>query len=753
MRSLLGYGDRLSVCAGERIGFHVSTRAGELAYQADVVRLGSAVDRPLGPGIEETPVPGAPVFRGLARYERIDRGARAIVPTSPALAGLASFSAQIEIWPTKPGSREQALFGTWDAAARAGFALFLAADGSASVRLGDGRGAFAEHATGVPLRALEWARISVVFDARAGTLRLVQAPFADGAGARASTRRVEVRTALRTIEHGSAARPLVFAAWRAGHDARGPLFAAHFDGKLEAPRLAGDALEDADLEAIATPTPPASLLARLVGAWDLGRAPEGRRIFDLSPNALHGTLENLPLRGVTGRRWDASRHDPRLGAEHHAAIHFHADDVYDAGWPRAFELAVPREWRSGLYAVRLQLDGRTVDHLPFFVTPPRGEARAKLAFLAPTATYLAYANLLPPHTYAAVLAGRGGELDAELLAAEQEFGGGCYHTHDDGSGIHHSSWLRPLLSLRPQRDPWGLNADSLLLRFLDAIGLDYDVITDHQLHEEGTALLSRYRAVLTGTHPEYDTTRMLDALEAWLAAGGRLFYAGANGFYWRIALSHQWPAALELRRAEDGTRTWEARPGEYHHAWTGELGGLWRRIGRPPNRLVGTGFCAQGFLDGRPYRLLPAARDPRAAWIFDGVAGDEIGAFGPLGGAACEEIDRTDDVLGTPPHALRLASASGFGPDMLKTKEEFLYMAPLDPQDPHVRADLVFFETPKGGAVFSTGSIAWAGSLPYANHRNEIARISENVLRRFLDPTPFPAPDPATGPPQTSGCD
>ena len=37
-----------------------------------------------------------------------------------------------------------------------------------------------------------------------------------------------------------------------------------------------------------------------------------------------------------------------------------------------------------------------------------------------------------------------------------------------------------------------------------------------------------------------------------------------------------------------------------------------------------------------------------------------------------------------------------------------------NPVDPAVRADLVFFETPNGGAVFSTGSISWFGALATA---------------------------------------
>jgi N,N-dimethylformamidase len=53
---------------------------------------------------------------------------------------------------------------------------------------------------------------------------------------------------------------------------------------------------------------------------------------------------------------------------------------------------------------------------------------------------------------------------------------------------------------------------------------------------------------------------------------------------------------------------------------------------------------------------------------------------------------------------------------------------------------MVFFETPNGGAVFSTGSIAYAGSLSANGYDNNIARLTTNVLRRFADPAPFAGP-------------
>jgi N,N-dimethylformamidase len=78
---------------------------------------------------------------------------------------------------------------------------------------------------------------------------------------------------------------------------------------------------------------------------------------------------------------------------------------------------------------------------------------------------------------------------------------------------------------------------------------------------------------------------------------------------------------------------------------------------------------------------------------------------------------------------------------MLLVNEEF---GPVPPnlggdQNDRVRADLAFGETPAGGALFATSSIAWCGSLSHNNYDNNVSRITENVLRRFLDPTPFPA--------------
>ena len=71
---------------------------------------------------------------------------------------------------------------------------------------------------------------------------------------------------------------------------------------------------------------------------------------------------------------------------------------------------------------------------------------------------------------------------------------------------------------------------------------------------------------------------------------------------------------------------------------------------------------------------------------------------------------RTDTNLGTPPHALVVATATQFSNIYQHAVEEvFLMNAEKGGVvNPFVRSDMVYFEGPKRGDVFSVGSITWA---------------------------------------------
>ncbi|MGX9148311.1 N,N-dimethylformamidase beta subunit family domain-containing protein, partial [Mesorhizobium sp. 128a] len=185
-------------------------------------------------------------------------------------------------------------------------------------------------------------------------------------------------------------------------------------------------------------------------------------------------------------------------------------------------------------------------------------------------------------------------------------------------------------------------------------------------------------------------------------------------------------------------------PGEYYMSSTGEYGGLWRRQDRTPNRLLGVGFCAQGFQSGSYYMRGEESNDPRVDFVFTGTSGDaKFGGYGIAGGgAAGQELDRYDVALGSPRHALVLASSQGHTDEMIIAKEELgaLHHMIGGTQNADVRSDIVFFETPSGGAVFSVGSISWSTSLPINGYDNDVSKITRNVLIRFIDPRAFSVP-------------
>jgi N,N-dimethylformamidase len=202
---------------------------------------------------------------------------------------------------------------------------------------------------------------------------------------------------------------------------------------------------------------------------------------------------------------------------------------------------------------------------------------------------------------------------------------------------------------------------------------------------------------------------------------------------------------MEMRRAEGGMRSWLAAEGEYFCAYSGELGGLWRRKGIPPQSVAGVGFAAQGFDSCTDYRIESDSENPRARFIFAGVSeqvGDRFGQGGHRGGAAGLEIDRADTSLGTPKHALRVACADTFSHSYKRVGEEegHAHSANTGLMDPLIRADVVFYELAGGGAVFSTGSIAWASNLPDDDYSSTVARITQNVIERFASPQSLEPP-------------
>lgn len=741
MKRVMGYCDRWSCAPGETVRFMVSTIDAD-GYEAQLVRLKQPDAGPQA--TKFAPEKIAAPFNGphAGRHQPIPAGGLAAVPAHPAFAPAGSFTLAAYVYPTTPGKGRQALLGTWCEAGKAGFGLEIDAAGGLAFRAGG-----AVVATGQPFLAKRWYLVAAAFDAAAGTVTLWQEPIA--AHDFHPDRAISVTGAAPAP--GGGARPFTFAAWANG-PAQGPScwgglgFARHYNGRIDSPRLASAALDRAGLAALMAAPLSAPLAQDIVAAWDFALDISGDAITDTGPNRLHGTIVNQPTRAMRGWNWDGSETRWTHAPHQYGAIHFHDDDLVDACWEQDFAYTIPADLRSGVYAVHLTT-GEFDYWVVFFVVPPRGTARSKVAFLASTATYTVYLNNRGRFMSSATerYQGRVTMMDGidTLLIEFAEMGLSTYDRHSDGSGVAYSSRMRPLQNFRPTGRHWNFNLDLFIVDWLERLGGDYDVITEEDLHKHGYALLAPYSVVLTGSHPEYDSADMLDSIETYLRRGGRFMYMGGNGFYWRIAHHPTREGVIEVRRAEGGVRAWDAEPGESFHSFSGEYGGLWRRNMRAPQRLVGVGFISQGFDACSYYRVTPDAKNPRVAWMFEGVADELIGDFGILqGGAAGLEIDAVDRALGTPEHALVVARSENHSNTYELVAEEVLI--PHGATDAiintDIHADITFFETPEGGAVFSTGSIAYAGSLAWNGFDNNLFRLTTNVLRRFIDPAPFKVP-------------
>ena len=700
---IAGYSDKLSARPGETVTFFVSSHARE-PFKATLHRSISADPNPDGPGIIEDDA--STYFNPswfASRYQGFTPGSFA-QSTTDLQADIKS-DLMIKLWfmPKVLVAADQTLLA-WGTVS-----IILDQQGMITAKLADGISV----STSVAIKCNHWHSLEFKV-AASGVVALDVKSVMTAKADIEITKNSHTEFDLAQMFPISVKAPVRIAAGFG--DAP-----CCFNGKIEAPEILVD--------------------GSLIAKWDFSQD-----ISSLSVKASAGPdflLMNAPTRGVTGRKWDATEFCWRHRPDHYAAISFHDDDIYDFEWDSDFEFVIPDDMPSGIYIMRIEADGH-YDAMPFFVCPPLGKRSADLCVLVSTFTYTIYGNHARPDFAPSWL---------EKISAwkaypnnpsqYRHYGLSTYNNHTDGSGICHASHKRVLFNLRPGYLTFGestcsglrhFQADSHLIAWLHNQNIDYDIITDDELDRDGVTAIEGYKAVVTGSHPEYHTSETLDALKGYRDSGGGLVYLGGNGFYWRIVRHPEDSTLLEIRRSEDGLRAWASEPGEYYNAFDGSYGGLWRRNGRPPQQLVGIGFTAQGNFVGMPYKRV--CYDKNMEWVFDGINDDLLGDFGFSGhGAAGFELDRRDEKLDEGEDITILAQSYDEDNRFILVPEEMLtHLTNLSggPEADVKRADMVYFKTHTGGQVFAAGSITFCGSLPWNNYTNNVSKLLRNVVRKFV---------------------
>ncbi|MFL9856387.1 N,N-dimethylformamidase beta subunit family domain-containing protein [Paraburkholderia madseniana] len=718
--AIIGYATPWSAHAGQELAFKISSR-GARAFTATVERIDCCDPNPDGPGMKLVPIdvrlqstyPGQeqPVFPGSCAYGPM-----------PALENIQHIKLYLTVQPTLEDASLQTLVALQNHDGTHGVTIALTRGELVFQSLANGE----LITTGVPVAADLWTNLQISID-RDGHIRAISS----GTNAREEAFRNVADFEVPFSAASFDATSVCFAAVWTGHPEHA------FNGFIESPELRapsndarGDQREDI-----------------LLAHWDFTPTLAHTSVPNCLDSGAPLTLVNAPMRAVRSSGWTGRELDWKHAPNEYAAIRFHADDLSDCGWQTSVHLKIPADMASGVYGLRVD-NGEGVDTIPFYVTVAPEGKHARIAFLAPTLTYLAYANNARGN-FSGALADRvdkwgGYPHNPDVVTA---FGTSTYNSHSDGSGISLSSRLRPILTMRPGYltflDEHGsglrhFSADSHLTNWLREKGFEFDVVTDEDLDERGVDALKHYDVVLTGSHPEYHTRRMLDALLAYRSAGGSLMYLGGNGFYWKIGRAASAPHLLEIRRAEAGMRVWESQPGEYYNQLDGEYGGMWRRNGLPPQKVAGVGFTAEGDFRGTFYRRTPASFATEHSWLFAGVkagAGEPLGNFGLSGGGAAGfEIDQTAADLGTPAYVTVVAYSDNHDASFVTVPEELLFNRMVGKPRVHsgIRAHMICGFSPSGGGLFAVGSISFLGSLYCAGYDNDVSQIVENCLRRFL---------------------
>jgi N,N-dimethylformamidase len=762
-KELTGYTDQWSFQPGDTVPFMVNCD-GPDEYEAEIVRVICGDLNPEGPGVKEEVI-DAPVngtFTG--RKQVIHAGSYAKVPSDPHLELTGGLTLQAMVQPTLPEKGVQGILSKYDD--ETGYSLHLGEDGDLCLRLAGADGTVAEVSTdlafeGGKRQGATWYFVGATFDPASGEVTLYQEPHPESQ--RKILHPIEEYEAVvtETVDVDAVATndsPFIIGGEPMETD-DGYVATNCYNGKIERPRVFSEPLELADMRsAIAGPIP-TDVEDSLSAAWDFseGITPDGVReyttVVDTSPHENHGELINTPARGMTGYNWSEDEYNFTNEPDEYGAIHFHHDDLTDANWDVDFEYTLPDDMESAVYAARLRTENDET-YIPFFVRPSGPEETESIAFLAPTASYLAYSNdhLTTDGVITEPLSGQVSVMREEdiFLSEHREYGLSLYDSHADGSGIMYSSRKRPILNMAPKYKHWlssvpstlwQFNADLHIIDWLEEMGYDYDVVTDEDLYEEGADVLEPYNVVLTGSHPEYYSSEMWDGVQSYQKQGGRLMYMGANGFYWSIAYHPQDSQIIEVRRGITGSGAWFNNPGEMRHSFTGEQGGIWRDRNKPPQKLAGVGWIAEGFDKSSYYRRKPDSYEPETEFIFDGIEDEVLGDFGLIGhGAAGLELDIYNEDLGTPKNSYLLASSEDHTPNYLRVVEEIFFDIPYygGKEDPEARGDIVYCKLPNDGAIFSTSSIGFHGSLSHDEYDNNISKMIENVLDAFNTEEPLP---------------
>ena len=370
--STIGYVDPLIVSPGDRVA--VKTSCGQPTFTSKLLRLLAGHDHPDAPPVAHEVVQIIPEQSHQGRLQFTRTGSSLCIPSwgREELDDVNWLSISFWCQPTllKGANHEQFLFSSVDHETKRGIACYIDKHGSLRFMVG-GSVRTQEILFSFDFTRHQWYHLTFSIDRYGGKVSFTaQSKSADiGRGPIAFSQ----EEALHDSAQFASGKPLIIASdSKEINVADYRIKSATFNGKID-----GFKIETISRRGV-------EILLNLDFSLDIPTD----QVRDVSGNNHHGTLINAPTRAVTGHDWDASQNNWTRASYGYGAIHFHDDDLDDAGWETSFELQTPPDMRSGCYGVHVD-DGVTQDIIPFFVRPDlRVEKPPLVALIMPTFTYI-----------------------------------------------------------------------------------------------------------------------------------------------------------------------------------------------------------------------------------------------------------------------------------------------------------------------------------------------------------------------------
>ncbi len=278
--------------------------------------------------------------------------------------------------------------------------------------------------------------------------------------------------------------------------------------------------------------------------------------------------------------------------------------VKGCNWPVGYELAIPDDWPSGGYRIRLTAsagsEAVSSDHW-FALRAEPARARGDILQIAATSTWLAYNDWGGSNHYDGIT-GPGGDKFAPEVSTQRPWSRGfCWlpagaprTTHRETPALNtvprypHLDWAYANGFSKKYGSAGWASYDRHLCGWAERQGFSVDMATQTDLHYR-PEILDGYACVVVVGHDEYWSWAMRDAIDAYVDAGGHLARFGGN-FLWQVRLEdegrrqvcYKYRARDEdpIRETEDShllTSAWEdplvGRPGATSVGLNGLRGG------------------------------------------------------------------------------------------------------------------------------------------------------------------------------------